>query len=357
MNTTSRPESQRSAPATRTSATSASSAGPSPLPVVIVSGLSGGGKASILRALEDIGYEAVDNPPLPMLEDMVARGDGKLAIGIDARTRGFDAASVLLALARMRANPTLQVELVYAWADQATLQRRFTETRRRHPLVPQGLVSKGIAAEQLLTADLREHADWVVDTSDLPIADLRRLIEQRFGAGADRNRMVVSLISFAYPRGLPPEADLVFDARFLRNPHYDTMLRDKTGLDPAVADYVESDPDFAKYFTCLLELVGLVLPRFVQEGKKYATITIGCTGGRHRSVHLIEKLAKHLSSRSLATQGKLDAGTHWRLHVAHRELAREGVQGGFLTERPVAHHEETDLDKGARTLTVHPQEA
>jgi RNase adaptor protein for sRNA GlmZ degradation len=216
------------------------------LPVVIVSGLSGGGKASILRALEDIGYEAVDNPPLPMLEDMVARGDGKLAIGIDARTRGFDAPSVLLALARMRANPALLVELVYAWADQATLQRRFTETRRRHPLVPQGLVSKGIAAEQVLTADLREHADWVIDTSDLPIAALRRLIEQHFGAGADRNRMVVSLISFAYPRGLPPEADLVsmhaFCGTRTTTPCYATR-RDWIRQSPSTSKVIRTSPN------------------------------------------------------------------------------------------------------------------
>jgi UPF0042 nucleotide-binding protein len=326
---------------------------------VIVSGLSGGGKASILRALEDVGYEAVDNPPLTMLEEMVARGDGKLAVGIDARTRGFDAASVLQAIGRLRANAALQVELVFAWADQATLLRRFTETRRRHPLVPQGLVADGIAAEQLLTAALREHADLVVDTSDLPLAALRQVIEQRFGAGGsgEHSRMVVSLISFAYPQGLPPEADLVFDARFLRNPHYDPILRPRTGLDPEVAAYVESDVDFAKYFTRVAELAELILPRFVQEGKKYATITIGCTGGRHRSVHLIEKLAKHLATCMLAKQDGMDGGTHWRLHVTHRELAREGVQSGFLAERPVAHHEETVLDNIARTLTVHPQEA
>jgi UPF0042 nucleotide-binding protein len=333
--------------------------GTASLAVVIVSGLSGGGKASVLRALEDVGYEAVDNPPLRMLEDMVARGDRKLAVGIDARTRGFDATAVLEAIGRLRANPSLRVELVYAWADEATLLRRFTETRRRHPLVPQGRVADGIAAEQVLTAGLREHADLVVDTSDLPLAGLRRLIEQHFGAGADSeySRMVVSLISFAYPRGLPPEADLVFDARFLRNPHYDPILRSGTGLDPAVAAYVEADPDFAKYFTSLAGLVELVLPRFVQEGKKYATITIGCTGGRHRSVHLIEKLAVRLLARVSAGQGSDDGGTHWRLHVTHRELAREGMQGGFLTERPVAPHRDLDLDKDARALTVHSQEA
>ncbi len=308
---------------------------PSPSVLVIVTGLSGGGKASVLRALEDVGYEAVDNPPLEMLEDMVARGDGKLAVGIDARTRGFDAAMVLQAIGRLRTDPALRLELVYCWADQSTLLRRFTETRRRHPLVPQGLVADGIAAEHVLTAALRDRADLVVDTSDLPLAGLRRLIEQRFGVGVDseQSRMVVSLISFAYPRGLPPEADLVFDARFLRNPHYDPILRPRTGLDPEVAEYVESDPDFANYFTRLAELTELILPRFVQEGKKYTTITIGCTGGRHRSVHLIEKLAKHLTGCVSTAQGSADGGTHWRLHVTHRELAREDLQGEFLTER------------------------
>lgn len=329
------------------------------LTVVIVSGLSGGGKASVLRALEDVGYEAVDNPPVEMLEDMVSRGDGKLAVGIDARTRGFDAASLLGTIGRLRADPALRVQLVYCWANQATLLRRFTETRRRHPLVPQGLVSDGIAAEQVLTASLRDGADLVVDTSDLPLAGLRQLIEQRFGSGLDseQSRMVVSLISFAYPRGLPPEADLVFDARFLRNPHYDPILRPRTGLDAAVAAYVESDPDFARYFACLANLTELILPRFVQEGKKYATITIGCTGGRHRSVHLVEKLAKHLTSCVSGALGGGDAGTHWRLHVTHRELAREGLQGGFLRDRPVAFQERSELDTIAGNWTVRPQEA
>jgi len=331
----SRPDSTGTVTAAASPSQPAAPLEPPPLALVIVTGLSGGGKASVLRALEDVGYEAVDNPPLEMLEDMVARGDGKLAVGIDARTRGFDAASVLQAISRLRTNSPLRVELVYCWADQPTLLRRFTETRRRHPLVPQGLVSDGIAAEQVLTAALRDHADLVVDTSDLPLAGLRRLIEQRFGVGVDseQSRMVVSLISFAYPRGLPPEADLVFDARFLRNPHYDPILRSRTGLDPAVAKYVESDPDFANYFTRLAELTELMLPRFVQEGKKYTTITIGCTGGRHRSVHLIEKLAKHLTGCVSDAQEQVDGGTNWRLHVTHRELAREGMQGEVLTER------------------------
>ncbi len=327
--------------------------------VVIVTGLSGGGKASVLRALEDVGYEAVDNLPLAMLEDIVARGDGKLALGIDTRTRGFDPALLRKTVGQLRADSALRVEMVYVWADEANLLRRYTESRRRHPMVPQGLIADGIAAELAQTASLRYHADLVIDTSDLPLAALRRLIERRFSPAANSQdtRMVVSLISFAYPRGLPPEADLVFDARFLRNPHYDTILRSKTGIDPTVAAYIESDPDFGEYFARLAGLAELILPRFVQEGKKYATITIGCTGGRHRSVHLVEKLAKHLTCCAAATRGESDGGTHWRLHVTHRELAREHMQSEIRLGRPVAHHAETDLDNVARTLKVHPQEA
>jgi UPF0042 nucleotide-binding protein len=320
--------------------------------VVIVSGLSGGGKASILRALEDVGYEAVDNPPLTMLEEMVTRGGQKLAVGIDARTRGFDAAGVLDAITRLRANSCLSVQLVYARADDSSLQRRYTETRRRHPLAPQGVVADGIAAEIVLTEPLRVHADLVVDTSGLPIANLRRLIERHFGAGADQARLVVSLISFAYPKGLPREADLVFDARFLRNPHYDPILRPRTGMDREVAAYVEADPDFANFFSRVAGLVELVLPRFVQEGKRYATITIGCTGGRHRSVHLIEKLANHLTARAAAASAEQSACSGWRVFVTHRELARDGEVDAFLMDRPVAHRDESDIDKAAQGLSV-----
>ncbi|HEX4365908.1 MAG TPA: RNase adapter RapZ [Rhodopila sp.] len=324
----------------------------SALAVVIVTGLSGGGKASILRALEDVGYEAVDNPPLTMLEEMIARGDRKLAVGIDARTRGFDADDVLEAIGRLRTNPGLRIQLVYAWADDSSLLRRFTETRRRHPLAPQGRVADGIAAEILATEPLRAHADLVVDTSDLPIAKLRRLVERHFGAGTDQARMAVSLVSFAYPKGLPREADLVFDARFLRNPHYDPILRPKTGMDRDVAAYIEADPDFASYFSLLTKLVDLALPRFVQEGKRYATITIGCTGGRHRSVHLIEKMAKHLTSPAATKVSDRNDDPNWQVFVTHRELAGEGDGDAFLSDRPVAHQDESVLDRIAQGLSV-----
>jgi RNase adapter protein RapZ len=289
-------------------------------PVVIVSGLSGAGKASILRALEDIGFEAVDNPPLELVEELVGGSGGgtprQIAVGIDARSRGFDAEAVLRTLARLRLNPRLRPELIFAWAEEPVLLRRYTETRRRHPLAPQGRVSDGIAAEQVLTGPLHSAADLVVDTSDLPLTGLRQLIERRYGVIAIDQApagLSVSLISFAFPSGLPRDADMVFDARFLRNPHYDLQLRPRTGQDPEVAAYIEADHDFPAFFARVTELLRLVLPRFVEEGKKYATIAVGCTGGRHRSVTLVERLASHLS----------DAG--WRVSTTHRELAREGT--------------------------------
>jgi len=287
--------------------------------VVLVSGLSGAGKASILRALEDLGYEAIDNPPLTFIEELVARaepGSGqRIAVGVDARSRGFNAEHVLATLERLRANPALRPELVYAWAEESVLLRRFTETRRRHPLSPKGRVLDGVAAEQTLTAPLRAAADLVIDTSDLPLAALRQRIDDRFGSegtGEAKTGLSITLMYFGFPGGLPLEADMVFDARFLRNPHYDAMLRPRTGLDKEVGDYVETDPDFDDFFTKLEGLAGLLLPRFVQEGKKYVTIAVGCTGGRHRSVHIVERLAA-----TLIRQG-------WRVTITHRELAREG---------------------------------
>jgi UPF0042 nucleotide-binding protein len=288
--------------------------------VVLVSGLSGAGKASILRALEDLGFEAVDNPPLTLIEGLVARAEPgsprRLAVGVDARSRGFDAASVLATLARLRQNPALRPELVFAWADETVLLRRYTETRRRHPLAPSGRVIDGVVAEQALTAALHEAADLVVDTTDLPLPALRRLIERRYGPEATAEEpggLAVSLLSFAFPAGLPREADMVFDARFLRNPHYVSALKARTGLDPEVGAYVAADPDYPAYLAMLGDLLGLLLPRFVQEGKKYMTIAIGCTGGRHRSVHIVEKLASKLTE------------TGWRVSTTHRELAREGT--------------------------------
>lgn len=330
-----------------------------PQRVVLVTGLSGAGKASILRALEDIGYEAVDNPPLPMLEEMVARSDRPLAIGVDARTRGFDAGRVLEALQRLRASAALRPELVFVWADQPTLLRRYTETRRRHPLAPQGRVADGIAAEEALTARLREGADLAIDTSELPLPALRQQIERHFGEAGDSGsrRMVVSLVSFAYSRGLPREADLVFDARFLRNPHYDPILRPRTGLDPEVGAFIAADPDYRNFFDKLTELITLLLPRFVEEGKKYTTITIGCTGGRHRSVFLVEELAAYLASRVAGETASGNAWLDWQLNVTHRELARDGQSTDSMIDRPIPRPDGRANGEATRPSPVQAQEA
>jgi UPF0042 nucleotide-binding protein len=330
---------------------SPSGTGTEPRRIVVVTGLSGGGKASILHALEDAGYDAVDNPPIGLFEDLANHADRDIAIGIDARSRGFDAELVLSTLAMLRRNPALTPELVFAWADEATLLRRYTETRRRHPMAPRDPVAKGIRIEQEMTARLREAADLVIDTSELPLARLRQLIESRFGAGGDKNdrHMLLSLVSFSYAKGLPREADLVFDARFLRNPHYDPILRPRTGLDPEVGAYIRADQDCATYLTRIIDLVDLVVPRFVLEGKKYATIAIGCTGGRHRSVYLTERLAAHLATRLAALKAAGESGLDWRQTVTHRELGLDG-QGA---SRPDVKSDSV----GASTAPVQAQEA
>lgn len=288
--------------------------------VVVVTGLSGAGKASVLRALEDIGYNAVDNPPLTLLETLVNRTDQPLAIGLDTRSSGFDPELVRDAVLRLKSKPGLRVDLVYAWAEESVLLRRYTETRRRHPMAPRGRVLDGVHAEEGVTRALRDAADLVIDTSELPLAELRRRIEQRFrpgvGEGSQVPGLTVSLLSFAFPAGLPREADMVFDARFLRNPHYDPILRPGTGLDPAVAAYVDADPDFDRFFRTLVALLTLVLPRFVQEGKKYATVAIGCTGGRHRSVYIAERLGRELKAIGSPGMDTL------QVTVSHRELER-----------------------------------
>ena len=281
---------------------------PLPPQIVLVTGLSGAGKASILRALEDLGFETVDNPPLSGLLELAENSDKNLAIGVDTRSRGFSAESMLDMMARLRQAQKFAPALIFATASDAVLLRRYSETRRRHPLAQSGAIAEGIALERALTAPLARAADWLVDTSTLPMPKLRRLIEEHFGAGAPG--MVLSLVSFAYPGGLPPEADLVFDMRFLKNPHYEPHLRSLSGLDPEVGRFIEEDPDFAVYFYKLLNLIEFLLPRFVQEGKKYATICVGCTGGQHRSVYMVEKLSSHLAK----------AG--WRVGVTHREAAK-----------------------------------
>lgn len=298
--------------------------------VVLVTGLSGGGRLSTLRALEDLGYEAIDNLPTAAIESVVAdrppNAPRRIAVGADVRSRGFDPDALVAVLGRLRADPAVLAELVFVWADEAALLRRYTETRRRHPMAANGRVSDGIAAERALTAPLHGAADYVLDTSDLAIPALRQWVERLFGEGteaASTAGLAVSVMSFGYPGGLPREADLVLDARFLRNPHYVPALRPLTGHDQAVADYVQADPDFAAFYAQIVALLDLVLPRFVQEGKKYATVAIGCTGGRHRSVTIVQRLGDHLLAQG------------WRVTVSHRELARAEEQAHMAARQSV----------------------
>lgn len=295
-----------------------SAAAPSPRQIVLVTGLSGAGKASILRGLEDLGFETVDNPPWPVLSALLAApSDRPLAAGVDARTSGFDPAAGAAWIAAQRERG-LPVDLVFATADDEALLRRYSETRRRHPLAPSGRVADGIARERALLAPLLPLADWVVDTTALSTPELRRMIEARYGTPG----LSVTVQSFAFPRGLPREADIVLDLRFLRNPHYDPALRPLTGKDPAVGAHIAADPDFEPFWQRMTALLDPLLPRYLAEGKKYLTVALGCTGGKHRSVFVAERLAAHWSAQG------------WRVDIAHRELGQERAPAQAPTPHP-----------------------
>ncbi len=269
--------------------------------VVLVTGMSGAGKTTALKALEDLGYEAVDNLPLSLMADLLqARGTGAddprrraVAVAIDIRTRDFSLDAFKRELAPLLARDDLDVQLLFVDCDDEVLQRRFTETRRRHPLATDRPVRDGIKHERQLVWRLRDRANVVIDTSGLSNADFRRLIGGHFRLEGEPG-LAVTVASFSYPRGLPREADLVFDVRFLDNPHYDESLRPKSGLDPEVGAHIARDPAFTPFLTTLAALLLSLLPHYSREGKSYLTIAIGCTGGRHRSVFVAEKLAQML---------------------------------------------------------------
>ncbi|MBF0306177.1 MAG: RNase adapter RapZ [Alphaproteobacteria bacterium] len=282
--------------------------------LVIVTGMSGAGRTLALKALEDLGYEAVDNLPLSLLSSLVRPGDGMsrpLAVGVDVRTRDFGAAPVLDTLDRLVAESDLDVRLLFVDCDDEVLGRRYTENRRRHPLAADRPLIDGIRHERALLAPLLARADVVLDTTALPPGELKRQVEGHFALDAGQG-LTVFVTSFGYRRGVPREADLVFDVRFLNNPHYDPLLRPLTGRDRAVAEHVAADPDFAHFFGGLTSLLSPLLPRYAAEGKSYLTIAVGCTGGRHRSVAVAERLAAWLR----------DSGR--RVDVRHRDLEEGG---------------------------------
>jgi UPF0042 nucleotide-binding protein len=268
---------------------------------VLVTGMSGAGLATTTNALEDMGYEVLDNLPLFLFDLLLREGESRdrpLAIGIDSRTRDFTAERLLSLVAELRAKPEVSVQLVFIEADDETLLRRFTETRRRHPLALDRPVIDGIHNERALLEPLKLRADLSVDTSDLSVHDLKRIIAGHFSL--DRApELGVFVTSFSYRSGLPRDADLVFDVRFLRNPHWDANLRAFTGLDPQVAAYIAADPEFTPFLERLTSFLAPLLPRYQMEGKSYLTIAIGCTGGKHRSVYVAERLAAWLGDQGV----------------------------------------------------------
>ena len=280
--------------------------------LVLVTGMSGAGRSSALKCFEDIGYEAVDNMPLALLGALgPAAGSRPLAIGIDVRTRNFDVASVREAIARLSSESGFVASLVFLDATDEVLRRRFTETRRPHPLAIDRPVGDGIAQERRLLAGLRDGADFVLDTSDLVPGDLRRILAGHF-ALAGASGLSVFVQSFSYRHGIPREADLVFDVRFLANPHYEPDLKRLSGLDQACAAFITSDTAWAPFFDALTGLLDVLLPGYEREGKSYLTIAVGCTGGRHRSVFVADRLAAWFG----------DAGR--KVDVLHRDMDKEG---------------------------------
>lgn len=274
--------------------------------VLIVTGFSGAGISSALKALEDMGYEVFDNFPLSLIDPLLDAEETRgrpVAIGIDARTRGFLQEAILSAVGKRPAF------LLFVTADEAVLQKRFTETRRRHPLAKDRPVSDGISREKELLDPLRTAANLVVDTSELSIHDLRRLLSGYFGLETGQ-KLTVTLMSFGFRYGLPREADIVMDVRFLKNPHWVPELKPLTGLDQPVGDYIKEDGHFVPFIERFEAMVEPLFPLYAKEGKSYLTVAIGCTGGHHRSVYTVETLARWLKDRKIET------------HVLHRDIER-----------------------------------
>ena len=287
--------------------------------VVLVTGMSGAGRSSALKVLEDLGYEAIDNLPLSLLGRLLFRDEGEntgsaLAIDVDIRTRGFQAETFVAAFAPLTERRDLDVTVVFFDCDGDVLSRRFTETRRRHPLAEDRPLNDGISRERALIAPVRERADLVVDTSQLSLPELRTLLKGHFGLERGPG-LALSVMSFSYARGVPRDADLIFDTRFLSNPHYVDELRHLTGVHAKVEAHILADPAFEPFFGNLCTLLTSLLPHYTREGKTYLTVAFGCTGGLHRSVYLAERIAALLENED------------WPVTLCHRDLeaARRGL--------------------------------
>ncbi len=271
-----------------------------PQRILLVTGMSGAGKSTALNALEDLGWEVVENLPLSLLDRLLdtetAQGappTRPLALGIDTRTRAFDAQKIVNRIKQLRDTKAENIAVLFLDCSGQELERRYSETRRRHPLALDRPAGDGIARERELLSALRRWADHVVDTSALSSNDLRQEIRTRF-ADTRGDEPTLTVLSFGFARGLPRNADLVFDMRFLRNPHWDRVLQPLTGMDAGVGDHIMQDPAFDAAMQQISALLLLLLPRYRAEGKAYLTVAFGCTGGRHRSVFVAEFIAKQL---------------------------------------------------------------
>jgi len=283
--------------------------------LALITGLSGSGRSSVAKCLEDLGYYCVDNLPLPLLRDLLTRPDeliegrDRIAVVADVRTPGFEREfpSVLAGIDTARFDPTL----VFLEASDEVLIRRFSETRRPHPLAPDAPPSEGIRRERQLLENLRSRADLVLDTSEWSIHEIRSVIHREFAElGGEGHQMLVSVISFGFKYGIPYGSDLLFDVRFLPNPHFVEGLRERTGLEAPVQEYLDRQADFPDLLDRLGDLLGYLLPRYQRENRSYLSIAVGCTGGRHRSVAVAERLAGTL------------AGAGWSVRLLHRDVER-----------------------------------
>ena len=292
------------------------SPGPPLRDILLITGMSGAGKSTVLNTLEDMGWEVLDNLPVRLIDRLLAtaadeRGEDAarpLAIGIGAQTRDFQPDRLMRMVNRLRCDAGHDIGTLFLDCAGAELERRYSETRRRHPLALDRPAVDGIAQERELLAPLRQWANRLIDTTTLSANELATRIRTPF-AREGLGEPTLSVMSFGFARGLPREADIVLDMRFLRNPHWDEALRPGTGLDPAVGAYVAGDPAYSDAMAAIDQLLSLLLPRYRAEGKSYVTIAFGCTGGRHRSVHVAERTAAWLRKAGFSPT------------VAHRDLA------------------------------------
>ncbi|MGB5163586.1 MAG: RNase adapter RapZ [Thermoanaerobaculia bacterium] len=285
--------------------------------LVLITGLSGSGKSSVAKCFEDLGYYCIDNLPLPLLREFLSRplelGEGheKISVVTDVRAAGFAAEFPRLVAEMDRRH--LSVTLLFLEASEDALVRRFSETRRPHPLAGDRPLLDGIRQERELLAEVRGVADLVLDTSDWSIHEVRNQVFREFaGESSDPSLTgpVVSLVSFGFKHGIPPGTDLLFDVRFMSNPHFVPELQDLTGQDAAVRQFLDKLDDYHELLQKVEELLLFLLPRFSRENRSYVSVAVGCTGGRHRSVAVAEELANRLQN------------SQWSVRVIHRDIAR-----------------------------------